>query len=309
MGERTAKNLEEIYKRLSVKFGPQRWWPAKSRFEVIIGAILTQNTSWANVERAIENLRKKNLLTPQKLNNIPTSKLAYLIRPAGYFNIKAKRLKNFLDFLFKEYNGSLDKMAREYWPNLRIKLLGVNGIGPETADSILLYAFEKPVFVIDAYTKRLLARHNLIPRHADYQMIQSFFMDNLPQDKRMYNEYHALLVRLGKDLCKSKPLCEICPLNNLSYSINYKCYSCNKPLPRPQDRYHLNLELYMAPEIAPTEAELKKDPEAAVRSLTLQMGKKAPTELLEETYTSQKVHLCRECRDTFHTRFRNKEFV
>lgn len=309
MGERTAKNLEEIYKRLFAKFGHQHWWPAKSRFEVIVGAILTQNTSWSNVERAIENLRKKTLLTPQKLKNIPTRRLASLIRPAGYFNIKAKRLKSFLDFLFKEYGGSLDKMAREYWPNLRIKLLGVSGIGPETADSILLYAFDKPVFVVDAYTKRLLTRHNLMSRHADYQAIQSFFMDNLPQDKRMYNEYHALLVRLGKELCKAKPLCEICPLNNLNYSINYKCYSCNKPLPRPQERYSLNFDLYMAPEITPTEAEVKKDPDADVKSLTVQMGKKAPAELPDDIYTSQKIHLCKKCRDIFHTRFQNREFV
>ena len=309
MGERTAKNLEEIYKRLLNRFGPQRWWPAQTRFEVIVGAILTQNTGWENVKRAIANLKKKNLLTPQKIKNIHVRKLAALIRPAGYFNIKAKRLKNFINFLFKEYQGSLDKMNREYWPNLRIKLLSVNGIGPETADSILLYAFEKPVFVIDAYTKRMLYRHNLIGRQADYQSVQSLFMDNLSQDKKLYNEYHALLVRLGKELCKSKPLCEICPLNNLSYSINYKCYSCNKPLPRPQERYHLNLELHMAPEISPTEAELKKDPLAEIKSLVAQMGKKAPGELSEDAYNSYKINLCKKCRDIFAARLKNKEFV
>lgn len=309
MGERTAKNLEEIYRRLMAKFGPQKWWPAKSRFEVVIGAILTQNTNWANVERAIANLREENLLTPHKLKTINIKRLSSLIRPAGYFNIKAKRLKNFVEFLFKEYNGNLDKMAKEYWPNLRMKLLTVNGIGPETADSILLYAFEKPVFVVDAYTKRLLSRHNLIGRHADYQAIQSYFMDNLSQNAKMYNEYHALLVRLGKDLCKSKPLCEICPLNNLSYSINYKCYSCNKPLPRPQERYNLNLELYMSPEISPTEAEIKKNPQADVKSLSEQMGKKSQSDLPEEVYDSFKINLCRKCRDIFHTRIKNKEFV
>ncbi len=309
MGERTAKNLEEIYKRLLARFGPQKWWPGKTRFEIIVGAILTQNTNWGNVERAIANLKKKDLLTPQKLKNIPTRKLASLIRPAGYFNIKAKRIKNFIDFLFKEYSGSLDKMAKEYWPNLRIKLLGVNGIGPETADSILLYALEKPVFVIDAYTKRMLSRHNLIARNADYQTVQSFFTDNLSQDKKMFNEYHALLVRLGKELCKSKPLCEICPLNNLSYSINYKCYSCNKPLPRPQERFHLNLELHMAPEIAPTEAELKKDLQAEIKSLAVQAGKKSTAELPEEIYTSYKINLCKKCRDIFNTRIKNREFV
>ena len=309
MGERTTKTLEEIYKRLLAKFGPQHWWPGKTRFEIIVGAILTQNTSWDNVERAIANLREKKLLTPQKLKNIPTRKLASLIRSAGYFNVKAKRLKNFVEFLFKEYNGSLDKLAKEYWPNLRIKLLGVNGIGPETADSILLYAFDKPVFVVDAYTKRMLSRHNLINRQADYPTVQSTFMDNLSQDTKMFNEYHALFVRLGKELCKSKPLCEICPLNNLSYSINYKCFSCNKPLPRPHERYHLNLELHQAPEISPTEAELKKDVLAEVKSLMAQMGKKNPTELPEDVYSSYKVNLCKKCRDIFNTRIKNKEFV
>ena len=309
MGERTAKNLEEIYKRLLLKFGPQRWWPAKTRFEVIIGAILTQNTSWSNVEKAIGNLRRAQLLKPARLKNIHVKKLASLIKPAGYFNIKARRLKNFIDFLFKQYHGDLEKMGREYWPNLRIKLLSVNGIGPETADSILLYALEKPVFVVDAYTKRILSRHNLISRRADYQTLQSIFMDNLNQDAKMFNEYHALMVRLGKELCKAKPLCEICPLNNLSYSINYKCYSCNKPLPRPHERYYLNLELHMAPEIAPTEAELKKDSEAEIKSLIEQMDKKNVSELSDEVYAAQKVSLCKKCRDTFFARFKNKEFV
>lgn len=309
MGERTARNLEEIYKRLLNKFGPQHWWPAKSRFEVIIGAILTQNTSWGNVEGAINNLRQKNLLDPRRLKDIPTFKLASLIKPAGYFNIKAKRLKNFINFLFKEYNGSLDKMAEEYWANLRIKLLAVNGIGPETADSILLYALDKPVFVVDAYTKRMLARHNLVSRHADYQTIQSIFTDNLTQDKKIFNEYHALIVRLGKELCKAKPLCEVCPLNNLHYSINYKCYSCNKPLPRPQERYRLNLELFVAPEIAPASAELQKDQRAETKSLLGQYAKKDLKELPEDIYAAYDIHLCKKCRDIFNARIKNKEFV
>ncbi len=309
MGERTAKNLEEIYKRLLAKFGPQHWWPGRTKFEVMVGAILTQNTSWENVEKAIDNLRREKLLSPKGLKGIHASKLAALIRPAGYFNVKAKRLKNFIDFLFKEYNGNLKEMTKEYWVNLRIKLLSVNGIGPETADSILLYALEKPVFVVDAYTKRILSRHNLVNRRADYQTIQSIFMDNLNQDTKMYNEYHALLVRLGKELCRPKPFCEICPLNNLSYSTNYKCYSCNKALPRPQERYQLNLELHRAPEISPTEVESKKDPAADVKSLTEQMGKKLASELPDDIYTSYRVNLCRKCRDTFFVRFKNKEFV
>lgn len=309
MGERTAKNLEEIYKRLSTKFGPQNWWPARTRFEVIIGAILTQNTSWNNVERAIDNLKEAGCLTPAKIKNMPTPRLAKLIRPAGYFNIKAKRLKNFINFLYKEYGGQLDRMGKEYWLNLRLKLLGINGIGPETADSILLYAFEKPVFVVDAYTKRLLSRHNLVGRNADYQTIQTMFMDNLPQDPKMYNEYHALLVSLGKNLCRAKPLCEICPLNNLSYSIKYKCYSCNKALPRPYDRFHFNIELHRAPEIAPTEAELKKDPSAEIKSLLSQAGVKTSAELPEDIYASSRLHLCKKCRDIFSVRLKNREFV
>ena len=309
MGERTAKNLEEIYKRLYARFGPQHWWPGRTRFEVMVGAILTQNTNWENVEKAIANLRKRKLLNPKRLRDIRTEKLASFIRPAGYFNIKAKRLKHFVNFLFKEYNGDLDKMSKDYWVNLRIKLLSVNGIGPETADSILLYALHKPVFVVDAYTKRMLARHNLIPRHADYQTIQGMFMDNLSQDTKMYNEYHALLVRLGKDLCKSRPLCEICPLNNLSYSINYKCYSCNKVLPRPHERYHLNLELHLAPEITPTEAEVKKDPQAPIKSLMEQMGKQRTSELSDDVYASSNISLCKKCRDIFFVRLKNREFV
>ena len=309
MGERTAKNLEELYKRLHGRFGPQNWWPAKTRFEMIIGAILTQNTNWGNVERAVNNLKKENLLTPQKIRDINIRRLSALIKPAGYFNIKAKRLKNFINFLFNEYSGSLDRMAKEYWLNLRIKLLSVNGIGPETADSILLYAFERPIFVVDAYTKRILARHNLVGRDADYQEIQSIFMDNLDQDAKMFNEYHALIVRLGKELCRSKPLCEICPLNDLNYSINYKCYSCGKPLPRPQDRYNLNLELYSTPEIVPSAAEARKDPLAEIKSLLADKGKTSPSELSEDTYASYKINLCKKCRDTFAVRIKNKEFV
>ncbi len=309
MGERTAKNLEEIYKRLYAKFGAQNWWPAKTKFEVIVGAILTQNTSWVNVERAIRNLRNNHLLTPQKMKEASVHKIATLIKPAGYFNVKAQRLKNFVSFLFKEYDGSLEKMSKEYWANLRIKLLQVSGVGPETADSILLYAFEKPVFVVDAYTKRFLARHNLVGRRADYQAVQELFTDNLNQDAKMFNEYHALIVRLGKELCKTKPLCEICPLNNLSYSINYKCYSCNKFLPRPQERFHLNIQLHAAPEIMPTASEARKDSSAEVKSLIDQFGKKAPSQLPEEAYVSYEVNLCKECRDTFNARIKNKEFV
>lgn len=213
MGKQTARHLQEIYQRLLLKFGPQKWWPAQTRFEVMVGAVLTQNTNWSNVERAIRNLRQANLLTADQLKDISVRQLALLIRPAGYFNIKAKRLKNFIDFFYREYKGHLQAMAEENLKVLRKKLLTVNGIGPETADSILLYALDKSIFVVDAYTKRILSRHGLVKSTADYQAIQKIFMGSLKADLKMFNEYHALLVHLGKHYCKSDPLCDICPIN------------------------------------------------------------------------------------------------
>jgi len=206
-------NLVKVYKKLYLSFGPQYWWPAESPFEVMVGAILTQNTSWLNVRKAINNLKQHKLLTARKLYKIPEKKLALLIKPAGYYNIKAKRLKAFLDFLFKHYRGEIQHMLHANIPTLRRQLLSVKGIGPETADSILLYALEKPIFVVDAYTKRMLARHNLIKEDAPYEKIQKLFMRNLKKGVKLFNEYHALLVKLGKDFChKSKPKCDICPL-------------------------------------------------------------------------------------------------
>jgi endonuclease-3 related protein len=196
----------------------------------MVGAILTQNTNWANVEKAIHNLKRKGLLSPHALRAVSPPTLASLIKPTGYFNIKSKRLKNFIHFLFKEYQGNLKKMASEDTAPLRRKLLSINGIGPETADSILLYALDKPVFVVDAYTKRVLYRHNMIDRHADYVAVQELFMKHLKADVTVFNEYHALLVRLGKDYCKTTPTCEQCPLNNVSYSLKYKCSCCHRAL-------------------------------------------------------------------------------
>jgi len=205
--------LNLIYRRLYSRFGPQYWWPAESPFEVMVGAILTQNTNWRNVEKAIGNLKKKRLLKPDKLYRISQKKLGSLIKPAGYYNIKAKRLKNFLDFFLKHYQGNQKKMSAQDIKSLRQELLSVNGIGPETADSILLYALAKPVFVIDAYTKRMLSRHRLISESADYQEAQNLFMQNLKKRVKLFNEYHALLVKLGKEFClKNKPRCNICPL-------------------------------------------------------------------------------------------------
>jgi endonuclease-3 related protein len=205
--------LELFYKKLYRAFGPQYWWPAKSRFEVIIGAILTQNTSWQNVEKAIANLKKAKALSARKLRRMPKGEIARLIKPSGFFNIKSKRLKEFLRFYFKSYKGDMKRLIRQNAQALRRQLLSVNGIGPETADSILLYALDKPVFVVDAYTKRIFSRHKFIPKNASYDEVQNLFSKNLKDEVKLYNEYHALLVRLAKDYClKSNPKCSLCPV-------------------------------------------------------------------------------------------------
>jgi len=203
-------SLFDYYQAALKKLGPQGWWPGDTPFEICIGAILTQNTNWKNVEKAIQNLKTRNLLTPKKLYAVSLEELASLIRPAGYFNIKAKRLKNFLKFLVEEYDGDLEKMFEGRLETLREKLLSVKGIGPETADSILLYAGQKPIFVVDAYTKRIFLRHELLSDEADYHEIQRYFMDHLTD--QIFNEFHALIVNIGKSWCKSKqPDCEHCP--------------------------------------------------------------------------------------------------
>lgn len=211
--EPLSTSLKKTYKKLFTAFGHQHWWPGDTPFEVIVGAILTQNTAWTNVEKAIHNLRKAKLLNPKRLHNLSQAELAQHIRPAGYFNIKAKRLKYFLNYLFDDYGGNLKKMFKKRTDALRRELLQVNGIGPETADSILLYAGNHPIFVIDAYTKRIFSRHGIIPADADYHDVQELFMRNLPHDVKLFNEYHALIVKTGKDFCRTKkPLCSKCPL-------------------------------------------------------------------------------------------------
>jgi len=207
--------LMRIYDRLLRCFGPRGWWPGDTTFEVMVGAILTQNTAWQNVEKAIANLKDKGLLNPSGLYLIPERELAELIRPAGYFNVKARRLKNFVKFLFEHYDGDPDRLAESNLSDLRQELLAINGVGPETADSILLYALNKPIFVVDAYTKRIFSRHNLIPVGASYSEVQAFLMDNLPRDVALYNEFHALVVHLGKTFCKAKPDCETCPIKGV----------------------------------------------------------------------------------------------
>lgn len=208
-------SIFHIYDILLDKFGHQHWWPGESRFEIIIGAILTQNTNWQNVEKAIKNIKNAAMMEPAAMHKLPAQKLAALIRPAGYYNIKAARIKNFLDRLFADYNGSLEALDNLPDYSLRQELLTIKGIGRETADSIMLYAYNRPVFVVDAYTARILSRHGIIDSCCDYEQLRETMESALPQDRSLFNEYHALLVKLGKDYCRSKPKCEDCPLNKL----------------------------------------------------------------------------------------------
>ncbi len=209
------KRLADIYDRLYSRFGPQHWWPGDTAFEVAVGAVLTQNTNWGNVEKAIRNLKSEGALNARRLHEMKPQRLASLIRPAGYYNIKAKRLKNFIDLLAGGYGGSMKRMAGEETTVIRQKLLDVNGIGPETADSILLYALEKPVFVIDAYTKRVLSRHNILDHDESYEDFQQLFHSDLERDAGLFNEYHALFVRVAKEYCRTKPRCAGCPLEGV----------------------------------------------------------------------------------------------
>lgn len=204
-----------IYNKLYSHFGPQHWWPGETPLEVVVGAVLTQNTNWGNVEKAIDNLKREGKLNASAIHKITTESLAALIKPAGYFNVKAKRLKHFVSFLMKDYGGSMSRMKDAKLPSIREDLLRVNGIGPETADSIILYALEKPVFVVDAYTKRVLSRHNIKDHDASYDSFQELFDSNLKRDFRLFNEYHALFVRVAKEHCRTKPLCEGCPLEGM----------------------------------------------------------------------------------------------
>ena len=208
-----AGDLLHYYRAMLETLGPQRWWPARTPIEVIVGAILTQNTAWVNVERAIANLRRERLLTPAAIRRVPSERLARLIRSSGYFRQKTKKLKKFSAFLRREYGGSLVRMFRTPTVELREKLLGVHGIGPETADSILLYAGGQAVFVVDAYTKRILERHQLTPLKSSYEETRRFFEQTLPREAPLYNEYHGLIVNVGKNWCRPRsPRCESCPL-------------------------------------------------------------------------------------------------
>jgi endonuclease-3 related protein len=204
--------LLAIYRVLRRRFGAAGWWPGQSGFEVCVGAILTQNTAWSNAERALGSLKTRGLLSYAALRPLSASRIAPLIRSSGTYNVKARRLAAFLRFLGREYRGSVAAMARERPERLRQRLLSVHGIGPETADSIALYAARVPLFVVDAYTRRIFSRLGLISGREEYDEIQRFFMGELPRDAALYNDYHAQIVRLAKDVCRPRPRCAECPL-------------------------------------------------------------------------------------------------
>ena len=206
------RRLLRLYDRLHRRFGAQGWWPGRSAFEVIVGTILTQSTAWVNVERAIGELRRAGVLAPRALVRVPPGRLARLVRASGFFRVKAGRLGAFVRHLERRYAGNLRRLLGRPAGELRAELLAIPGIGPETADSILLYAAGRPVFVVDAYTRRILSRHRIVPRDVDYARLQAVFMEHLPRDPALYNEYHALLVRVAKEHCRARPRCEGCPL-------------------------------------------------------------------------------------------------
>ena len=208
-----APPLAKVFRALLEHFGPQHWWPGRTRLEVCIGAILTQNTAWINVEHAIRNLRRARVLNLPALHVAPLPQLAAWIRPAGYFNVKARRLRAFTTLVMEQFGGKLEKLLALPTAQLRMTLLEVNGIGPETADSIVLYAARRPVFVVDAYTRRFLHRHRWISAKATYDEIATMFTTRLPADEKRFNEFHALIVALGKNYCRTMPICAKCLLH------------------------------------------------------------------------------------------------
>ncbi len=217
MTQQIRQALEEIFTRLGAAYGPQHWWPADTRTEVVIGAILTQNTAWTNVERAIDNLKRAGAVDFKILRDLRESELGELIRPSGTYRVKAARLKAFVEFLWDRHRGSLTSALDGELEDARANLLGIHGIGPETADAILLYAGDRPTFVVDAYTKRVLRRHGVIGDGATYESVRSLFHDAIRSDVRAYNEYHALFVELGKRHCRMTARCEGCPLTDMPH--------------------------------------------------------------------------------------------
>ena len=213
-------SLKRFYRALLEHFGPQHWWPGETQFEIVVGAILTQNTAWTNVEKAIANLKWAGALAVETMEALPEKRLAALIHPSGYYNQKAKKLKAFLQYLRQNHEGSLERMFRAPTAQLRQELLAIHGIGEETADSILLYGGGHPVFVVDAYTRRILQRHELIPPGTSYQDIQRLFHRKVSPSPPVYNEFHALLVEAGKRHClKARPQCAGCPLERFPHRL------------------------------------------------------------------------------------------
>jgi endonuclease III related protein len=206
------RRLLRLYDRLHRRYGPQRWWPARARFEIVVGAILTQNAAWRNAERAIARLRAAGALDVQTVLRLPSARLAALLRPSGTFRVKARRLRAFAAHVTRRHGGRLARLLALPLPALRDELRGIPGVGPETADAIALYAAGRPIFVVDAYTRRILARHRLVAPDADYAAVQALLMTHLPHDPALFNEFHALLVRVGKERCRTRPRCEGCPL-------------------------------------------------------------------------------------------------
>ncbi len=210
-----GEQIATVFKHLIARYGPQYWWPAGEPFEVMVGAILTQQTTWLNAEKAITNLKRAQALSPEALRRLDLSEVARLIRPSGYYNAKALKLKSLARWLGEYCGDDVGELSAGSTAELRRQLLSIHGVGPETADSILLYAAGKPVFVIDAYTRRIFSRIGLAPNGNSYAAYQALFMDNLTADAGLFNEYHALLVRLGKDVCRKKPHCLKCCLGSL----------------------------------------------------------------------------------------------
>ncbi|MCD6406145.1 MAG: endonuclease III domain-containing protein [Planctomycetes bacterium] len=215
----TAEILKSYYDALYERFGPQHWWPGETPFEVAVGAVLTQNTNWRNVEKAIGNLKREGLLDPVSLHAVPRERLAELIRPAGYYNIKADRLHNLLTVIVNDCAADVDIFLSGAVDELRQRLVSIRGVGLETADSIILYAAGKPTFVVDTYTFRMAVRHGLVFEDASYDDMKSLFENSLPADTQLFNEYHALIVRLGKEFCKKRAVCSGCPLEPFPHTV------------------------------------------------------------------------------------------
>ena len=213
----SGEKLMQFYQALLDRYGPQHWWPGDGAFETMVGAVLTQNTNWNNVEKALANLKQADKLSPQAIDRLGPEELAKLIRPAGYFNIKARRLKNLVRWFLIQYHASIEALAQSSIDRLREELLAVKGIGPETADSIILYGLHKPTFLVDTCTARLLVRHGCIDPESNYQDVKDFCEGHLPPDVPLYNEFHALIVRVGKEHCKTRARCENCPLEQFEH--------------------------------------------------------------------------------------------